>query len=228
MDLALEKIGFANFEAEQQQALLEGNYIGLGVAFYVEATGAGPYEGSQIRIHPITGKVFVNCALTTQGQGHETVWAQIAADQVGANIEDVIVVEGDTQVFDWGAGTYASRAAVCTGNAVHNAALKLREQILDVASNMLEAARDDLELGNSKVWVSGVPDRSVTLAEVATISNPIRYAFSKSSEAATQFASAARHDEPPLDEGAHPGLQASGYYSPALCDVGLWLSCGDS
>ena len=215
LDLALEKVDYSNFEHEQEQALKEGKYIGLGVAFYVEATGIGPYEGSQIRIHPITGKVYVNCALTTQGQGHETAWAQIVSDQLGAKIEDVIVVEGDTHIFDWGAGTYASRAAVCSGNAVHKAALKVRDQILDVASNMLEAASDDLELGNSKVWVSGVPDRSVTLAEVATISNPIRYAFSKSSEAATQFALAARHDRPPLDEGAHPGLQASGYYSPA-------------
>ena len=215
LDLALDRIGYSNFPQRQEHARKEGKYIGLGVAFYVEATGVGPYEGSQIRVHPITGKVYINGALTTQGQGHETVWAQIASDQLGVKIEDVIVVEGDTRAFDWGAGTYASRAAVCTGNAVHNAAVKVRKQILEVASNMLEAARDDLELGEGKVWVKGSPHRSMTLAEVATLSNPIRYAFSKSSESATQFATAARHDRPALEEGAHPGLQDSGFYSPA-------------
>jgi len=142
------------------------------------------------------------------------VFAQIVADQVGCAVEDVILVEGDTKAFEWGVATFASRAAVVSGNAIHKTALKVRKQILEVAANLLEASEDDLELANGRVSIKGVPDKGLSLAEVATLANPLRYGFSKASATATQFAPQARHDRPPLDEGAHPGIEATDYYSP--------------
>ena len=214
LDIVAEQLDLDAFAAEQEAARAEGRYLGLGLGFYVEGTGLGPYEGSHIRIHPITGKVYVNTGLSCQGQGHETVFAQIAADQLGVDPSDVIVVEGDTGVFDWGVATFASRAAVVSGNAVHKAAAQVREQVLEAASNMLEAAKEDLVLEGGKAFVSGVPDMAVTLAEVATASNPLRYAFNEAAKTSTQFAPASRHDGPALAEGEAPGLEATEYYSP--------------
>jgi carbon-monoxide dehydrogenase large subunit len=215
LQITLDTIDVDAFRAEQEAARAEGRYLGLGLAYYVEATGIGPYEGGHVRIHPITGKVYVNTGLTQQGQGHDTIFAQVVSDQLGVPVKDVIVVEGDTQAFDWGVGTYASRAAVCSANAIHKAAVKAREQVLEMASEMFEASKDDLVLEDGKVWVKGVEDRKATLADVATLSNPLRYGFSKSSASATQFAPAAKHDRPPLDDGQHPGIEATDYFSPS-------------
>lgn len=209
-----ESLNLDEFEEERQAAQTEGRYLGLGLAFYVEGTGLGPYEGGHVRIHPITGKIFVNTGLTTQGQGHATVFAQIVADQLGCNPEDVIVIEGDTGIYDWGVATFASRAAVVSGSAIHRSAVAAREQVLEAASNMLEVDVADLELGDGKAYVKGAPQTSVTLAEIATASNPLRYAFNKAAESATQFAPAAKSDGPPLAKGKHPGIEATEYYSP--------------
>lgn len=210
MENALDARGFA---AAQALARKEGRYLGLGLAFYVEGTGLGPYEGGHIKIHPITGKVYVNTGLTSQGQGHETVFAQIVADQLGVAVEDVILVEGDTKAFDWGVATFASRAAVVSGNAIHKSALIVRTKTLEAAANMLEARIDDVELRDGAAWIKGT-DRRVPLAAIATATNPLRYAFNEAAKAATQFAPASRHDGPPLAEGQHPGLEATDYYSP--------------
>ena len=207
------EIDIDRFRAEQEKARAEGRYLGLGLGFYVEGTGLGPYEGGHVKIHPITGKVYVNTGLTSQGQGHETVFAQIAADQTGARVEDVIVVEGDTGAFEWGVATFASRAAVCSGNAIHKASVKARDQIIEAAANMLEAAEEDIELRDGAAWVVGT-NRSATLAEVATATNPLRYAFNKAAQSATQFAASSQHDGPPLAEGMAPGIEATDYYSP--------------
>ena len=112
LEALYQAIDVEGFRAEQAATREEGRYLGLGLGFYVEGTGLGPYEGGHIKVHPITGKVYVNTGLTDQGQGHETVFAQIAAEQTGARVEDVIVVEGDTGAFEWGVATFASRAAV--------------------------------------------------------------------------------------------------------------------
>ena len=213
LGMAAAKLDAANFAAEQAKARAAGRYLGLGLACYVEGTGLGPYEGGRVRIHPITGKVYVNTGLTSQGQGHDTVFAQIVADQLGVKPEDVIVVEGDTKAFDWGVATFASRAAVVSGNAIHKTAVAVRAKTLQAAANMLEADVDDIELRDSAAWVKG-SNRFVPLAAVATASNPLRYAFNKAAQAATQFAPASRHDGPPLAEGQAPGLEATEYYSP--------------
>ncbi|ARQ02618.1 aerobic carbon-monoxide dehydrogenase large subunit [Pseudorhodoplanes sinuspersici] len=213
LDMAAHELGAADFAAEQERARADGKYLGLGLACYVEGTGLGPYEGGHVRIHPITGKAYVNTGLTSQGQGHDTIFAQIVADQLGLKPEDVIVVEGDTKAFDWGVATFASRAAVVSGNAIHKAARIVRQKALQAAANMLEADMDQVELRDSAAWVKG-SNRFVPLAAVATASNPLRYAFNKAAQAATQFAPASRHDGPPLAEGEAPGLEATDYYSP--------------
>ncbi len=213
LEMILAELGAANFAAAQQQVRAEGKYLGLGLAFYVEGTGLGPYEGGHVRIHPITGKVYVNTGLSCQGQGHDTVFAQIVADQLGVKPQDVIVVEGDTKAFDWGVATFASRAAVVSGNAIHKTATIVREKTIEAAANMLEADAADIDLHDGAAWVKG-SNRFVPLAAVATASNPLRYAFNKAAQAATQFAPASRHDGPPLEEGKAPGLEASDYYSP--------------
>jgi len=213
LQLLAEKLDPLAFAAEQRAAREAGRYLGLGLSFYVEGTGLGPYEGGHIKIHPITGKVYVNTGLTSQGQGHDTVFAQIVADQIGVAVSDVILVEGDTKAFDWGVATFASRAAVVSGNAIHKSALIVRKKTLAAAANMLEVGPDDLELRDGAAWIKG-SNRSVSLAAIATATNPLRYAFNESAKAATQFAPASKHDGPPLAEGQHPGLEATDYYSP--------------
>ncbi len=210
---AAEAIGLDRLDEMKADARARGKYLGLGLGFYVEGTGLGPYEGGHVRIHPITGKIYVNTGLSTQGQGHDTVFAQIAADQLGVDPSDVIVVEGDTGAFDWGVATFASRAAVVSGNAIHKAASKAREMVIEAAANMLEAAPGDIELAEGKARISG-SDRAVTLAEVATATNPLRYAFNKAAQSATQFAPASKHDGPPLADGKAPGIEVTDYYSP--------------
>lgn len=214
LEMAAEAVGVATLAADQEKARAAGKYLGLGFACYVEGTGLGPYEGGHIRVHPITGKVYVNTGLTSQGQGHDTVFAQIVADQLGVDVTDVIVVEGDTKAFDWGIATFASRAAVVSGNAIHKTALTVRQKILKAAANMLEVDIGDIELRDAAAWIKGT-NRFVPLAAIATASNPLRYAFNEAAQAATQFAPASKHDGPPLADGEAPGLEATDYYSPA-------------
>lgn len=214
LGMAAAELGAGDFAAVQARALSEGRYLGLGLACYVEGTGLGPYEGGHVKIHPITGKVYVNTGLSTQGQGHDTVFAQIVADQLGVKPDDVIVVEGDTKAFDWGVATFASRAAVVSGNAIHKTAVTVRNKTLQAAANMLDVDIDDVELRDGAAWVKN-SNRFVSLAAIATASNPLRYAFNEAAQAATQFAPASRHDGPSLAEGQAPGLEATDYFSPS-------------
>src|SRR5438477_12305174 len=123
----------AAFREPQQAARNEERYLGLGFAAYVGGTGIGPYEGAYVRIEP-SGKVFAATGLTSQGQGHYTSFAQIVAQELGCDPGDVTVVTGDTSRFNWGAGTYASRALVTAGNAVGLAARQVREKTLALAA----------------------------------------------------------------------------------------------
>ncbi len=214
LDLITGTIDLAAFREEQEAARAAGRYLGFGIGFYVEGTGLGPYEGGHVKIHPITGKVYVTTGLTSQGQGHETVFAQIAADQVGCDVQDVIFVEGDTQAHEWGVATFASRAAVVSGNAIHKAAVKARARIVAAAANMLETDEDSIDLRDGRAWIVD-GNRSVSLAEIATASNPLRYAFNEASQTATQFAPASTHDGPPLAEGTAPGIEETDYFSPS-------------
>jgi len=213
--LALLKtlIDWDGFEQRRAAAAAEGRIIGIGMAAYVEGTGVGPYEGGHVLVEP-GGKVQVATGLSTQGQGHQTAFAQIVADQLGVAFEDVEVVTGDTRRFQYAVGTFASRAAVMSGNAIHLAAVKVREKALKLASDALEVDVEDLELAEGQVRVIGSPDTSIDLKVLATLSNPLRYAFDDSARIATQFASPANPDAPPVGDDDAPGLEATDYYSP--------------
>jgi carbon-monoxide dehydrogenase large subunit len=215
LDQVLEAIDYAGFREEQKRAAAEGRLLGLGLAVYVEGTGLGPYEGARVQVHPISGKVHAATGLTTQGQSHETTFAQIIADRLGVDAEDVEIVTGDTAAFPYGVATFASRAAVVSGSAMAIAATKVREKAIRLASNMLEAAPEDLDIERGRVFVKGSPDSGITLKQIAVASNPLRYAWDEEAQSATQFAPAHTTEEAPLPEGEEPGLEATGYYSPA-------------
>ncbi|MEV4297907.1 aerobic carbon-monoxide dehydrogenase large subunit [Microbispora rosea] len=211
--LLKELIGWDSFPEEKARAAAEGRRIGIGVGCYVEGTGVGPYEGGHVQVTS-DGRVHVSTGLTSQGQGHETVFAQIAATELGVPIEKVSVVTGDTRRFGYAVGTFASRAAVMSGNAIALACRKVREKALRIAAEALEADPRDLEITDGMVHVAGVPSASIPLATVAVLSNPLRYAFDEETRRATQFAGAASDDRPPVAEGEEPGLEGRDYYSP--------------
>jgi carbon-monoxide dehydrogenase large subunit len=213
LEQALALVGFDDFRARQAAARAEGRYLGFGIGCYVEGTGIGPYEGAHVRVEP-SGQVYVATGLTTQGQGHPTTFAQIAAEALGCDPADVTVVTGDTSRFNWGAGTFASRALVTAGNAVGIAAAKVREKVLRLAAELLEAAPQDLELAGGAVRVKGSPSRRLALGALATVANPIRYAYGKeAAEAALRLVKPRQGAV--LAEGEEPGLEAHGYYAPS-------------
>jgi len=177
-----EMISWDEFPAYQAAAAAEGRTVGIGLACYVEGTGVGPYEGGHVVVET-SGKVKVATGLTTQGQGHQTVLAQIVADELGVALEDVEVVTGDTRRFGYAVGTFASRTAVMSGSAVALAARKAREKALRVAAGALEVSPDDLVIADGIVQVKGDPDSGIALGTVAVLSNPLRYAFDDAAKA---------------------------------------------
>ncbi|MEX2324848.1 MAG: aerobic carbon-monoxide dehydrogenase large subunit [Nitriliruptoraceae bacterium] len=207
-------VDWDGFEARREEAASRGKLRGIGMACYVEGTGVGPYEGGHVLVEP-TGKVQVATGLSTQGQGHQTVFAQIVADELGVDIDDIEVVTGDTRRFQYAVGTFASRAAVMSGNAIHLAARKVKEKALALAAEALEVDEADLELADGVARVIGSPETAIPLPMLATLSNPLRYAFDDQAAAATQFASPADPKRPPVAEGQQPGLEGTDYYSPA-------------
>jgi carbon-monoxide dehydrogenase large subunit len=204
-------IGWDEFPAFREELARQGRQVGIGLACYVEGTGVGPYEGAHVHVET-SGKVKVATGLTTQGQGHATVFAQIAADVLGVPFERVEVVTGDTRRMPYAVGTFASRAAVMSGSAVHLAATRAREKALRIAAEALEASVDDLEIVDGVVSVRGT-DASIDLGTVAVLSNPLRYAFDEASRAATQF-SVGDPGKPPVAEDDEPGLEGRDFYSP--------------
>ncbi|MEV5001804.1 aerobic carbon-monoxide dehydrogenase large subunit [Nocardioides sp. LML1-1-1.1] len=205
-------VGWDEFPALREEAAAAGRTLGIGLACYVEGTGVGPYEGAHVHIET-SGKVKVATGLTSQGQGHQTAFAQIVADALGVPFEDVEITTGDTRRMGYGVGTFASRAAVMSGSAIHLAALRAREKALRIAADALEAAVEDLEIVDGVVSVKGAPESSIALGTVAVLSNPLRYAFDEASKAATQF-SVGDPGKPPVAEGDEPGLEGKDFYSP--------------
>ncbi|MGY1855809.1 aerobic carbon-monoxide dehydrogenase large subunit [Modestobacter sp. SYSU DS0290] len=202
--------GFAERRAESET---RGKLRGIGLAPYVEGTGPGPYEGAHVQVLG-SGKVLVSTGLTSQGQGHETVFAQLAAAELGVPIEDVEVTTGDTRRFGYAVGTFASRAAVVSGNAVAQAARGVREKALRIAAEVLEVDPADLEIDEGLIGVKGTPGATIPLRTVAVLSNPLRYAFDEAARQATQFAGPGDDSKPPVAEGDAPGLEHTDYYSP--------------
>ena len=206
-------VGWDDFEDYRAAAAAEGRRVGLGIGCYVEGTGVGPYEGGHIQVET-GGRVNVATGLTTQGQGHQTSLAQIVADELGVPLENVYVTTGDTRRMPYAVGTFASRAAVMSGNAVALAARVVKAKALRIAADALEVSADDLQIEDGVISVKGAPGTSIDLGTVAVMSNPLRYAFDEAAKAATQFAGTYDPDKPPIDDDDEPGLEGKDFYSP--------------
>jgi CO/xanthine dehydrogenase Mo-binding subunit len=211
LDLACQEVGYDAFETERHEAAAAGRLLGIGIACYVEGTGYGPYEG--VRVHVETGgKVHISTGATDQGQSHSTVFAQIASQILGVSMDDIVYSSGDTSEFRWATGTFGSRTAVVVGNAVAEAAQTVRERILEIAGNALEAAPEDLYLEEGAVRVVGSPEMQIPLRQIAVLANPLRYAFSEDALAATQFVRKGRDLAPGATTS--PGLEATAFFAP--------------
>jgi aerobic carbon-monoxide dehydrogenase large subunit len=153
--------------------------------------------------------------MSSQGQGHETIFAQIAADELGVPVERVRVTTGDTRRLGWGVGTFASRTAVVAGNAVKKSAREVRRQAAELAARMLEADPEDLEFADGTVGVKGSPASGIPIGQLAAIANPLRYAFGEESAVAALLTRRAyASQDVPLPDGTTPGLSAIEYFSP--------------
>jgi carbon-monoxide dehydrogenase large subunit len=177
LELALGKLGYEKLRQEQAEARAQGKLIGIGLACFTEVVGAGPgkdyaiaglrmFDSAELRVHP-TGKAILKLGVRSQGQGHETTFAQIIAQELGIPYEDVEVQEGDTDNTPYGLGTYASRSTPVAGAAAAMISRELREKARKIAAHVLEAAEGDLEWEPGRFFVKGSPDRSITIQDVA-------------------------------------------------------------
>ena len=200
LDLALEKIGYQALRKEQEEKRQRGELMGIGISSFTEIVGAGPshtfdilglkmFDSAELRVHP-TGKAIMRMGTKSQGQGHETTYAQIVAQELGIPAADVAIEEGDTDTAPYGLGTYASRSTPTSGAAAALAARKVREKARKIAAHLLEVSEEDLEWEPGKFSVKGAPGKSKTIQEIAFA-------------AYTNF-----------PQGMEPGLEAVNYYDP--------------
>ena len=200
LDTALEQIGYADLRKEQAEKRARGELMGIGLSTFTEIVGAGPshtfdilgikmFDSAEIRVHP-TGSAIVRIGVQTQGQGHETTFAQIVADELGLPVDNIVVEHGDTDTAPYGLGTYASRSTPTAGAATAVASRKIREKARHIAAHLLECNPDDLEWVDHTFRVKGVPDRAKTMTEIA-------------------FAAYTNHPQ-----GMEAGLEAVNYYDP--------------
>ena len=158
---AMEKIGYADLRREQAEKRARGELMGIGISTFTEIVGAGPshtfdilgikmFDSAEIRVHP-TGSAIVRIGVQTQGQGHETTFAQIVAEELGLPVENITVEHGDTDTAPYGLGTYASRSTPTAGAATAVAARKIREKAKNIAAHLLEASPDDIEWSRLQV-----------------------------------------------------------------------------
>ncbi len=173
-DKAVELLEIPAFRAEQAAARSSGRYLGLGLATYIESTAPARTEGCGARLEG-SGKLVLSMGMGSQGQGHETVFAQIAADVLGCRFEDVVVKTGNTADQDDGIGTFGSRGLVMGGNAVALAAARVREQIVSFAADLFECRASDVVIDDGWVSVTGSPDRRLRIGTIATLANPFGY-----------------------------------------------------
>lgn len=205
LDRALVMADYRGMPQRRAEARSRGKYRGIGLSSYVEICGVGPskvhsalgigwggYESARIRVHP-TGAVQVFTGTSPHGQGHETSWAQITADALGVTPDDVQVLHGDTlESPGMGVGTFGSRSLAVGGVAVHKAAERVREKIIQIGAHLLEAAPSDVVIEGGKVFVRGVPEKAKAIGEISM---------------AAYLASN-------LPDGMEPGLEATAYYDP--------------
>jgi carbon-monoxide dehydrogenase large subunit len=197
---AMDMIGYRELRKEQAELRKQGKLMGIGISSFTEVVGAGPandfdilgikmFDSAEIRIHP-TGKAIARFGTKSQGQGHETTYAQIIAEVLGLPANDIQVEEGDTDTAPYGLGTYASRSTPTAGAAATMAARKIKDKAKKIAAHLLEANEADLEWNVNKWQVKGSPDKAKTIQEIA-------------------FAAYTNH--PPDLEA---GLEATDYYNP--------------
>ena len=206
LDLLLQHVDYDALKSERDRRRDDPSQplMGIGFSTYVELGGLGPsaigeafgwiggWESSQVRVLP-DGSVTMTTGCSPHGQGHETTFAQIAADQLGISVDAIQVLHSDTDSVQEGMGTMGSRAAAVGGPAVHQAAGKVREKAIRIAAHLLEASPDDIEVGDDGYGVRGSPEASVTFAEIAR----------------------AAYRVPALPEDMELGLEASGYFEPS-------------
>ncbi|HEX8856369.1 MAG TPA: aerobic carbon-monoxide dehydrogenase large subunit [Thermoleophilaceae bacterium] len=202
MRKALEMAGYDQLREEQKAARERGELMGIGVSFFTETVGAGPRkqmdiaglgmaDGATLRVHP-TGKAVLGISVQSQGQGHETTFAQIVAEELGIPPEDIEVVHGDTDETPFGLGTYGSRSTPVSGAATAVVARKVREKARLIAAAMLEASPKDLEWEKGRWFVKGDPEQGKTIQEIAL----------------------GAHGTVDLPEGVEGGLDAETVYNP--------------
>ncbi|HKA62577.1 MAG TPA: xanthine dehydrogenase family protein molybdopterin-binding subunit [Methylomirabilota bacterium] len=189
---ALRAVGYEGLRTEQARLRERGIYRGIGLSGYVEGTAIGPYEGATVRLDA-SGHATVATGACSQGQGHETSFAQIAADALGIPLEWVTVVGGDTAAIPFGVGTFASRSAVNAGSSIHEAADRVREKIVTAAAALLEAAPADIEVADGMVSVRGAPASAAPLASVIWAAIPT---FAKPGVVPPDFEATVYHHQP--------------------------------
>jgi aerobic carbon-monoxide dehydrogenase large subunit len=192
LEAALAAAGYDAFRAEQPALRARGIYRGIGISGYVEGTAIGPFEGAHIKID-LAGRVHVATGAVSSGQGHETAFAQIAADALGVPIEWVTVIGGDTAAVPFGVGTFASRSGVTAGNSIADAARQVRGKLVDAAAALLEAAAADVEIEAGRVFVRGAPGSAVDLGRVVQASIPT---FARPGVATPDFEASSYHHVP--------------------------------
>ncbi|GAA0472214.1 xanthine dehydrogenase family protein molybdopterin-binding subunit (plasmid) [Halococcus dombrowskii] len=192
LDAALDRVDYNNLRERQEELCEKGRYLGIGLSNYVEACGVGPsvIEGGLVRMNP-SGEVVAMTGTQDTGQGHATSFAQVVAETLGVDYDDVEIVEGDTDRVPEGGGTVGSRSLTMGGNALRDGAEKLVEKGRKIAAGQLEAASADLNFVDGEFRVAGAPERSVTIQKVAR---------------------AAYAGEVP--EGVEPGLEETTFFTP--------------
>ena len=172
LERALELSGYEEFRKRQPAMRDDGRYVGIGLGCFVEETGLGPYEMGTVRVEP-SGQIVVLTGACSSGQGHQTTLAQIAADTLAVDIDQVEVRYGDTDLVRWGVGTYASRTAAVAGPAIRTAAVGVRQRLFMVAGSLLEVDTSDLELREGRIGALGSPGGpSVSIADAASAVAP--------------------------------------------------------
>jgi aerobic carbon-monoxide dehydrogenase large subunit len=205
LDKVLEHIDPKTFREEQAAARVHGRHLGLGMGTYVESSGPGPYEGAIARLTD-DGTVVIDVATASQGQGHSTSFAQIAADALGSRLDAVVVRGGDSGRVDFGLGTFGSRSLLLAGNAVAAAAAALRQQMAVYAGKLLDCEVESLVFEDSRIAVIGMPDQGISFGGVAALANAYGYPIARklSDDEATYAVLSSRaaqiRDMPPVFE----------------------------
>ncbi len=183
LDLALNMVGYEDFRRKQAEARDQGRYLGIGFSSYIEICGVAPsawiglpgqgwgaglWESANVRVH-LTGKVVVTTGSQSHGQGLETTFAQIVADELGVPVDDITVEHSDTQGTPFGYGTYGSRSTAVGGIALYNSVQQIKEKAMKLGAYMLEAAEEDVvyDAAEGKVHVKGSPEQAKTIQEIA-------------------------------------------------------------